>query len=137
VPESSLLTIGEVAKRARVAPSAIRYYEANGVLPEPQRVSGQRRYAADTITRLEIIDTGKHAGFSLDEIAELLHAADEGHPTHEKLQQLARAKLPEIDALARRVRAMQRWLRAASTCTCAALEECELFTSKTFAPSAA
>jgi len=97
----------------------------------PQRENGQRRYGPDTITRLEMIDTAKHAGFTLDEIAELLRAADEGHPTHEKLQQLARAKLPEINALARRVRSMQRWLRTASQCDCTTLDSCQLFAEET------
>jgi MerR family transcriptional regulator, redox-sensitive transcriptional activator SoxR len=135
VSTPSTLTIGEVARRAGVNPSAIRFYESHNVLPNPRRENGQRRYGPDTITRLEMIDTCKRAGFALDEIAELLRAADEGHPTHEKLQQLAHAKLPEIDALARRVRGMQTWLKSASNCDCATLESCELFAPDILTPA--
>ena len=67
------LTIGQVAKRAGLNASAIRYYEAHGLLPEPPRVSGQRRYGEDTLARLGVIDVAKRAGFTLDDIRVLLH----------------------------------------------------------------
>ena len=44
------LTIGEVARRAGLNVSAIRYYEAEGLLPEPPRSAGQRRYPGETLT---------------------------------------------------------------------------------------
>jgi DNA-binding transcriptional MerR regulator len=87
------------------------------------------------VTRLQIVEIGKRAGFTLREIRELLNAADEGHPTHERLAALAHAKLAEVDALARRVRAMQRWLRRAGECTCTALDTCELFSPDAISPA--
>jgi len=66
------LTIGQVAAQAGIRTSSIRYYESVGVLPEPDRVSGQRRYSAEILTRLGFIDVAKQAGFSLAEIRELL-----------------------------------------------------------------
>lgn len=50
------LTIGQLAPRFGLNMSAILYYEANGVLPEPARVSGQRRYGPDAVRRLEVLD---------------------------------------------------------------------------------
>ena len=66
------LTIGEVARRAGLKTSAIRYYESVGLLPEAPRESGQRRYGDDTLRRLQVIDVAKRAGFSLDEARVLL-----------------------------------------------------------------
>ncbi len=121
------LTIGEVAEQANLNVSAIRFYERNGLLPEAERVSGQRRFGADTVQRLGIIDVAKQAGFSLDEIGVLLDSIDRGAPAHEQLQALAARKLPEIEALIERAQAMRGWLTTASACGCDSLESCALF----------
>jgi len=49
------LTIGEAARRAGVATSSIRYYERLGLLPQPERSHGQRRYDADVLGKLGFI----------------------------------------------------------------------------------
>jgi len=121
------LGIGEVAKEAGVSVSAIRFYERNGLLPEAERVGGKRRFGADTMRRLAIIDVAKQAGFSLDEIRTLLDSIDRGAPAHEELRALAARKLPEMDALIERARAMRDWLAVASDCGCESLEDCALF----------
>src|SRR5262249_51354094 len=72
---SELLTIGEVAQRARVAPSAIRYYERLGLLRADARQSGQRRYHTETLRRLVFIGMLRDAGLALDEIHGILGAA--------------------------------------------------------------
>ena len=61
-------TIGEIASRAGVAASAIRYYESIGLLPEPERESGQRRYDESVLGRLGFIGVAQAAGFKLPEI---------------------------------------------------------------------
>jgi MerR family redox-sensitive transcriptional activator SoxR len=122
------LSIGEVAKEANVSVSAIRFYERNGLLPEAERASGKRRFGPDTVRRLGIIDVAKRAGFSLDEARALLDSIDRGAPAHEELQALAARKLPEVEALMERARAMRDWLVVASTCGCESLEDCGLFT---------
>lgn len=121
------LSIGEVADRAGIAVSAIRYYERNGLLPEAERVSGQRRFTEETVQRLGVIDVAKQAGFSLDEVRVLLTSIDAGAPAHEQLQALAERKLPEVDALIKRAQAMRDWLLIASDCGCETLEGCLLF----------
>jgi DNA-binding transcriptional MerR regulator len=125
--ESATLKIGDVAARAGVNASAIRYYEARGLLPAPERESGSRRYSEDAVRRLAIIDTAKQAGFSLDDIAVLLDTADRGMPAHEPLRDLADRKLPEVDALIARAQAMREWLEAARGCSCPTLDDCALF----------
>jgi MerR family redox-sensitive transcriptional activator SoxR len=121
------LRIGEVADRAGLSVSAIHFYERRGLLPRPERVSGQRRFPPETVQRLGIIDVAKRAGFSLEEISVLLSSTDEGAPAHERLQALAARKLPEVEALIARAEAMRAWLTAASGCGCDSLEDCALF----------
>ena len=121
------LRIGEVAERTGVNISAIRFYEREGLLPPPERVGGQRRFAPETVRRLGIIDVAKQAGFSLDEIRTLLTSTDGGAPAHKQLQTLAARKLPEVDALIDRATSMRNWLQAASGCGCESLEKCALF----------
>src|SRR4051812_11693162 len=121
------LSIGEVAARAGMSASAIRYYERNGLLPEPERESGQRRYTGATIRRLGAIDVAKRAGFSLAEVRTLLDSIDQGAPAHEQLHALAERKLPDVDALIRRAHGMRGWLSLATACRCVSLEACALF----------
>jgi MerR family redox-sensitive transcriptional activator SoxR len=124
------MTIGQVAQRAGINTSAIRYYERCGVLPEPVRVSGQRRYDDDTLARLRIIDVAQHAAFSLDEIKVLLAHTDTGEPAHRQLQELAARKLPDIDALIERARLIRAWLDTAAGCGCDTLDVCALFSDQ-------
>lgn len=122
-----MLTIGQLARRAGLNPSAIRYYERAGVLPEPDRVSGQRRYTVATLSRLGVIDVVKRAGFSLDEIRVLLQSTDDGAPAHEQLTELAGRKLPEVDALIERAQTVRAWLATAASCGCDSFDVCGLF----------
>ena len=121
------LTIGQVADRAGINSSAIRYYERHGLLPAAERVRGQRRFTEQTVRRLGVIDVAKRAGFSLEEVRALLVATDEGEPAHAQLQALALRKLPEVEALIARAESMRRWLTTASGCGCSTLDVCALF----------
>ncbi len=124
------LLIGEVARRSGLRPSAIRYYESIGLLPEPERVVGRRRYPPDVLRTLAVIGTAQRAGLSLDEVRELLASEGKG-PVSERLRTIAERKLPEVDALIDRARLVRRWLEAAAECRCPTLEECPLFEPKT------
>lgn len=125
--EDATLGIGELAARAGVSVSAIRFYERNGLLPEAERVGGKRRFGADAVRRLELVEIGKRAGFSLAELRLLLDSVDRGAPAREQLQALAARKLPEIEELIERATAMRDWLAIARECGCDSLEECGLF----------
>jgi len=134
--DEATLTIGEVAHRAGLKTSAIRYYESVGVLPKPARMSGQRRYGAVTLRRLQVIDVAKRAGFSLQEARVLLATDETGAPAHEQVRELARHKLPEVEALIRRAEAMRNWLSTATGCNCETLDVCALFDANGPAPDA-
>jgi MerR family transcriptional regulator, redox-sensitive transcriptional activator SoxR len=125
--DEATLTIGQVAREAGLKTSAIRYYESVGLLPEPRRESGQRRYGDETLRRLRVIDVAKRAGFSLDEARVLLATGNGGPPAHAQLRDLAERKLPEVDELISRAQAMREWLLTASDCNCETLDVCGLF----------
>lgn len=132
-----LLTIGEVARLSGRRASSIRYYEEIGLLPEPIRRSGQRRYDGAAVRKLAIIDMAQRAGLALDEIRALLDgtpgddAAAVGH-----LRAVAGRKLPQVAAQIERAVLVQQWLQAAASCECPSLDECCLFDSASL-PTAA
>ena len=97
---AELLTIGEVARRAGVATSAIRYYERRGLLSADARRSGQRRYTEATLRRLVFIGMLQDAGLALDEIAGILTAGTVAEWKAIASQRLTMLET-EIDALER------------------------------------
>jgi MerR family redox-sensitive transcriptional activator SoxR len=121
------LPIGEVARRAGLRPSAIRYYESIGLLPEPERAAGRRRYSEETLRTLSVIGAAQRAGLSLGEIRELLAASNGQRDVSERLRAIAQRKLPEVEALIERARLVRSWLEAAAECRCPALDDCPLF----------
>jgi MerR family copper efflux transcriptional regulator len=76
--DDATLTIGEVARRAGVATSAVRYYERRGLLAPDGRTSGQRRYGEASLRRLVFIGMLQDAGLSLDDITGVLEAGSVG-----------------------------------------------------------
>ena len=121
---STLLTIGEVARRAGVRASAIRYYEEAGLLEEPERVGGKRRYDEEALRRLALIGAAKRAGFTLGEIRTLLHGFPAGTGAAQRWQALASEKLVEVDEAIAQLRQTRGLLEEALRCECASLDEC-------------
>lgn len=119
------MRIGEVARRAGVRVSLIRYYEDIGLLPEPERLSNQRRYDGTVLRRLAVIDVAQRAGLALDEIRDLLEHGN--NPLSDRLSRLAERRLPEIDALIDRAQRVRTWLEAAVACRCERIDDCVLF----------
>lgn len=124
------MTIGEVARRGGVRPSALRYYERVGVLPPPERENGRRRYDGEVLrevlNRLAVVGVAQQAGFTIAEIRTLLDGFSEDTPPSERWRVLADEKLPEVEALTRRARGMKRLLERGLECECLRIEDCEL-----------
>jgi MerR family redox-sensitive transcriptional activator SoxR len=123
------LAIGEVARKAGVATSSIRYYESIGLLPAPARLHGQRRYGTDVLGRLAFIGVAQSAGFTLTEIRDLVHGVDGGDGMASQIRALSNRKLAEVNALLERTKAMKGWLEVAKDCGCQTPDECALFPS--------
>jgi MerR family transcriptional regulator, redox-sensitive transcriptional activator SoxR len=120
------MKIGEVAKRAGVRPSAIRFYERAGVLPTASRISGQRRFGPNVELYLTIIDHARQAGFTIAELKVLFNGFQEGKPASARWQGLAQKKLDELEIQMRRLQGIQRLLRQAMECRCVRIEDCGL-----------
>ena len=118
------LSIGEVARRAGVNASAIRYYERAGLLAEPGRVGGKRRYGPEMLRTLALVEAAKRAGLTIAEIRLLLHGFADEVGASERWRSLASRKLEEVDELMARLRQMRVLLAEALRCDCASLGEC-------------
>jgi MerR family copper efflux transcriptional regulator len=95
---SSPLTIGAVARRVGVAIDTIRYYEREGLLPEPQRrASGYRNYGEGAVAQLRFIRRAKQLGFTLEEIRELLALSADRQRGVKAVKKRAQQRLAAIE----------------------------------------
>lgn len=109
--EEPLLTIGEVAARAGLATSAVRYYERLGLLAPDGRQSGQRRYREASLRRLVFIGMLQDAGLTLDDIAVVVGAG-----AVEEWKAVARERLEALDAEIERLQRARGYLEGALLC---------------------
>lgn len=119
------LTISQIARQIRIRPSAIRYYERIGLLPQAERVSGQRRYDPTVLHRLAIIQRARQLGFTLSEIRHLFFGFREvtGAPT--RWRTLCQRKLAELDQLMDSIKTVREVLNKLMTqCRCETLDQC-------------
>jgi MerR family redox-sensitive transcriptional activator SoxR len=117
------MRIGEVARRTGLKVSAIRFYEAKGLLPRAGRISGRRAFDAQTVERLQLISAAKRYGFRLGEICEML-AASHGKTPQEGWRVWITAKVAEIDANLTRMNYARRLLMKSLECECRDLQTC-------------
>src|SRR5262247_3308751 len=96
-PGGALLGIGELAKMTGKRASAIRYYEQVGLLPQPARMDGRRRYHPGVVRTLAVIETGQRAGLALDESKTLLAASPHDAGAIRRIRKMAARKLPKIN----------------------------------------
>lgn len=111
VVDDALLTIGEVARRAGVATSTVRFYERRGLLTADTRRSGQRRYRVETLRRLVFIGMLRDAGLTLDDITGVLDAADVA-----EWKAIASERLAVLDAEIARLQLAREYLAGALLC---------------------
>ncbi len=118
------LSIGEVARRAGIATSAIRYYEGEGLIPRAARRSGRRVYDRGIVERLALIDLAKRAGFTVAEIKRLLGGFARRTPPGERWRALADEKRLELDRRIAEAQRMKRLLRRVMRCECPTFDDC-------------
>ncbi len=119
-----VMKIGELARRAGMRPSAIRFYERAGLLSPPARRGGQRLFTPEAERYLAVIGVARSAGFTIAEVKAVFHGFREATPASARWRRLAQAKSDEIDLQIRRLRAMQKLLRNGARCRCLQLEDC-------------
>lgn len=120
------MTIGELADRSGLSVSAIRFYQRRGLLPPRDSGSAWQRYGPDTVARLAVVELAKRAGFTLDEILQLLHATDADPAPAPAWRSLAQAKIAEIDTRIAQLHQMRGLLTEAVDCSCLSLDRAAL-----------
>jgi MerR family redox-sensitive transcriptional activator SoxR len=125
--DSDLLAIGDVAHRAGMATSTLRYYEREGLIEAVRTSGNQRRYARHVLRRLAFIRAAQNVGLSLQEISSALaDLPDHRNPTKSDWDRLSRgwhSRLDEqIDALIR----LRDGLGSCIGCGCLSLRRCAL-----------
>ena len=104
-----MLTIGKLAQAGDVGVETIRFYQRKGLLDIPERPGGIRRYGKTEVRRLHFIRKAQQAGFTLEEIKELLDL-DTGHD-HHRAQEMAQARLAKLDEQVAQLQRAQHGLR--------------------------
>ena len=121
------LTIGQVAARAGVAPSALRYYEEQGLLVVSRTPGGARRYPRSVLRRLAFIRAAQNVGLSLGEVREALAALPEGRPpTARDWARLSRAWRDRLDEQIAALERLRDGLTSCIGCGCLSLTRCRL-----------
>jgi DNA-binding transcriptional MerR regulator len=118
------MSIGDVARRAGLPPSTLRYYEEAGILPAPARASGQRRYDAAIFDALRLIQLAQAAGLTIAEIRALLDDAAPLASPAERWGPIARRKLQEADEQIALLERRKQVLAELLACTCTSLDDC-------------
>ncbi|MBD0330545.1 MAG: redox-sensitive transcriptional activator SoxR [Thermoleophilia bacterium] len=121
------LTIGEVAARSGVAPSALRFYESAGLIRAARTGGNQRRYERATLRRLAFIQAGKAAGIPLRQIeAALATLREERPPTRDDWERLSQSWRDDLDRRIATLEALRSRLTTCIGCGCLSIDACDL-----------
>ena len=124
---TDLLTIGDLAERAGVATSALRYYEAQGLISAPRTTGNQRRYERATLRRVSFIRSAQRVGLSLEEISAALGTLPGGRtPTRADWTRLSHSWRSRIDEQIERRERLRDRLDSCIGCGCLSLDRCSL-----------
>ena len=122
------MKIGELARAGDVGVETIRYYQRRGLLEEPSRAGGVRRYGGDDVRRLRFVRAAQSAGFTLEEIGELLALDAIEDRTRARL--MATTRIAKLDAEILRLRAARKALaRLAIDCSTSAAGPCPIISA--------
>jgi DNA-binding transcriptional MerR regulator len=122
------LRVSQVAEQAGVSPDAVRFYEKEGLLPEPPRSSAGYREYEDTIPqRIRFIKGAQEMGLRLAEIGELLEIQDRGACPCGHTKTLVERRIREIDAEMNRLSSLRANLASMAELECSATEDSQLW----------
>ena len=122
-----LLTIGQVGTRSGLAPSALRYYEAQGLIEATRTAGGARRYPRSGLRRLAVIRAARNVGLSLPEIRAALAPLPDGRPpTVTDWSRLSQDWRDRLDEQIRALTQLRDGLTSCIGCGCLSLERCAL-----------
>lgn len=126
--EVKRFSVGELAARAGVATSALRFYEAHGLIRSERNESGHRRYRPDMLRRVAFIRVAQRIGLSLDEIARALDSLpSQRTPTRDDWNDLSSRWMPRIEQRIAELELLRDRLDGCIGCGCLSLDSCELY----------
>ncbi|MFI1827421.1 redox-sensitive transcriptional activator SoxR [Streptomyces sp. NPDC020412] len=121
------MTVGEVARRAGVATSAVRFYEAQGLISAERTAGNQRRYRRHVLRRLSLVLTAKRLGIPLAELAEVFAALPEHRmPSKRDWERISRRWAAHLAARRREIERLERELTGCIGCGCLSLQRCRV-----------
>jgi MerR family transcriptional regulator, redox-sensitive transcriptional activator SoxR len=139
-----LLTVSEVARRSGFAASALRYYEAQGLIRASRSGGGQRRFERSTLRRLAFIRAASNVGLTLEEVRAQLEQLPDGRtPTRADWQRISRHWRARLDEQMAALQRLRDGLDSCIGCGCLSLKRCgisnphDLAASSDDAPGAA
>ena len=122
------LPIGEVAARSGLAPSALRHYEAQGLITATRTAGGARRFPRSVLRRLAFVRAAQNVGLSLGEVREALATLPEGRPpTARDWARLSRAWRDRLDEQIAALERLRDGLTSCIGCGCLSLTRCRLY----------
>lgn len=125
--EAEDLTIGAMSERTGVAPSALRFYEAEGLIHATRSDGGQRRFPRDMLRRVSFIRIAQQVGLSLEEISQALASLpDNRTPTKRDWERLSHSWRPRLDAQIAMLERLRDRLTGCIGCGCLSLKLCAL-----------
>jgi MerR family redox-sensitive transcriptional activator SoxR len=124
---SDELTIGEVAARSGAAPSALRFYEAQGLIASRRTEGNQRRYERATLRRIAFVRAGRAAGIPLEQIRLALETLPASRsPTRRDWESLSRSWRKDLDRRIAVLEALRTRLTTCIGCGCLSIDACAL-----------
>jgi MerR family redox-sensitive transcriptional activator SoxR len=127
------VSIGELADKARVRASALRYWEQRGLLPGAHREGGRRVWPATTIRRVALIKMAQRAGFTLAEITQLV-TSDNSPSAARQWREMAARKLPELDRHNAQTQTLRQAVADCLECGCMNFDRCLLLEASESTP---
>ena len=121
------LTIGELAARSGIAPSALRFYEAQGLFSARRTSGNQRRYERAILRRVALIQAGRAAGIPLERIRSALETLPSRRtPTRRDWERLSRGWRDDLDRQIATLQALRDRLTTCIGCGCLSIDVCDL-----------
>jgi MerR family redox-sensitive transcriptional activator SoxR len=121
------LTIGELARRSGVAPSALRFYEEHGLIRARRTDGNQRRYERAMLRRIAFVQAGKAAGIPLRRIGDALATLPDSRiPNRRDWERLSKRWREDLDARIATLQALRGRLDTCIGCGCLSIDKCEL-----------
>jgi len=123
-----LLSIGKLASRTGLSITAIRFYEAQGLVSARRNAGGQRRFTRGDIRRLSFVKISQGLGFSLGEVRQALSSLPDGRtPTKRDWEKLSRQFSKDIDERIEALTQLREKLSGCIGCGCLSLAKCKLY----------